>query len=48
MTNIKINERNNTLVITKKFEKAASKYGSPEYKELKEAKADFSQVHKCV
>ena len=41
MTNITINERNNTLVITKKFEKAASKYGSPEYKELKEAKADF-------
>lgn len=41
MANITINERNNTLVITKKFEKAASKYGSPEYKELKEAKADF-------
>jgi len=40
MTNITINERNKTLVITKKFEKAASKYGSPEYKELKEAKAD--------
>ena len=41
MANITINERNNTLVITKKFEKAASKFGSPEYKELKEAKADF-------
>ncbi len=41
MANITINERNNTLVITKKFEKAANKFGSPEYKELKEAKADF-------
>lgn len=41
MTNITINTKNNTLVITKKFEKAASKFGSPEYKELKEARADF-------
>ena len=41
MTNITINTKNNTLVITKKFEKAASKFGSPEYRELKEARADF-------
>ena len=41
MTNITINTKNNTLVITKKFEKAASRFGTPEYKELKEARADF-------
>lgn len=41
MTNITINNRNNTLVITKTFEKKASKFGTPEYMELKEAKADF-------
>lgn len=41
MTNITINTKNNTLVITKNFEKAASRFGTPEYKELKEARADF-------
>ena len=40
MTNITINERKRELVITKKFDKAASQFGSPEYKELREAKLD--------
>ena len=40
MTNITINERRRELVITKKFEKAASRFGSPEYLELREAKND--------
>ncbi|MBR5640651.1 MAG: hypothetical protein IKW92_00785 [Firmicutes bacterium] len=41
MRNIIINEKNNTIVITKKFEKAAKRFGSEEYKALKEARADF-------
>jgi len=41
MTNITINTKNNTIVITKAFEKKASKFNSKEYLELKDAKADF-------
>lgn len=36
--NIIINERNHTLEITKKFATAASRFGSDEYRELKEAR----------
>ena len=39
--NIVINDKNKTLVITKKFEKAANRYGSEEYAELKAARQDF-------
>ena len=39
--NIIINERNHTLEITKKFATAASRFGSDEYRELKEARTDF-------
>ena len=41
MFNITINERNHTLEITKKFATAASRFGSDEYRELKEARTDF-------
>ena len=41
MTNITINERRRELVITKKFDKAASRFGSPEYLELREARREF-------
>lgn len=41
MRNIIINEKNNTIIITKKFEKAAKRFGSDEYRELKEVRADF-------
>lgn len=40
MTNITINTKARTIVITKKFEKAAGRFGSDEYKELREAKLD--------
>lgn len=39
--NITINERNHTLEITKKFATAASRFGSDEYRELKEARTEF-------
>jgi hypothetical protein len=41
MSNITINTKRNEIVITKKFETAAKRFGSPEYKELKEVRADF-------
>ena len=37
MTNITINRKMKTLEVTKKFEKASSRYGSDEYKELQSA-----------
>lgn len=37
---ILVNDRKRALEISKQFNKAASIYGSPEYKALKEAKAD--------
>ncbi len=39
--NIIINERKHTLEITKKFATAASRFGSDEYRELKDARTDF-------
>ncbi len=41
MRNIIINDKNRTIIITKKFEKAAKRFGSDEYRALKEARADF-------
>lgn len=38
--NVTINANNRTIEITKQFEKAASRFGSDEYKALKEAKLD--------
>lgn len=39
MTNITVNRKMRTLEITKKFDKASSRYGSDEYKELQNALA---------
>ena len=41
MTTIKINEANRTIEVTKAFANKASKFGSDEYKMLKEARNDF-------
>ena len=41
MFNITINERNHALEITKKFAAAAARFGSDEYRELKEARTEF-------
>ncbi len=41
MTTIKINEKNNTIVITKAFSMKASRFDSPEYKDLQRAKNDY-------
>lgn len=40
MANIKINRKNNTIEITKAFEKASSRFGSEEYNMLREARLD--------
>ena len=40
MTNITISNATRTLVLSKKFAKAAAKYGSDEYKMLQEARHD--------
>ena len=41
MTTIRINEGNRTIEVTKAFYKEASKFGTDEYKMLKEARNDF-------
>lgn len=41
MTTIIINAKNRTIELTKTFAKNASKFGSPEYNELKEARLDY-------
>ena len=43
-----INERKNTIEITKDFQKKASIFNSNEYNELKAAKADFPTYRVCV
>jgi hypothetical protein len=40
MSSISIDTKRNAIVINKSFNKAASKFGSPEYKELQEARRD--------
>ncbi|OUN23212.1 hypothetical protein B5G34_04260 [Flavonifractor sp. An82] len=40
MTNLTINNKARTIEMTKKFEKAASRFGSDEYKALQEARRD--------
>ena len=41
MTNLTINNKAHTIEMTKKFEKAASRFGSDEYKVLQEARKDY-------
>lgn len=41
MMNITVNAKRNEIVITKAFAKAASKFGTEEYKALREVKNDF-------
>ena len=41
MTNITINAKTNTIVITKAFSKKASRFESPEYKALQRARNDY-------
>lgn len=41
MTNITINAKKNAIEITKKFARAASKFGSDEYKALQEVRRDY-------
>lgn len=41
MNNIRINEANKTIEVTKAFYKEASNFGTDEYKMLKEARTDF-------
>lgn len=41
MTNLTINTKTCTIEMTKKFEKAASRFGSDEYKMLQEARKDY-------
>ena len=41
MTNLTINNKARTIEMSKKFEKAASRFGSDEYKMLQEARKDY-------
>lgn len=41
MTNLTINNKARTIEMSKKFEKAASHFGSDEYKMLQEARKDY-------
>lgn len=41
MTNLTINTKSNTIEMSKKFAKAASRYGTPEYKDLQAVRADY-------
>ena len=38
---MKINQKNQTIEMSKKFAKAAEKFGSEEYKQLQEARRDY-------
>ena len=38
---MKINQKNQTIEMTKKFAKAAAKFGTTEYKQLQEARRDY-------
>ena len=41
MTNITINAKNATIELTKVFAKNASRFGTPEYMQLQQARADY-------
>ena len=40
-TNIKINDKNRTIEITKKFATAAKRFGTPEYEDLQTVRRDY-------
>lgn len=48
MQNIIINSRNNTIIMTKKFAKAAQRYNSKEYKELQGARKDYPEYRVII
>lgn len=48
MTNLTINTNKGTIEMTKAFEKAASRFGSPEYKDLQQAKKDYPSFRVVV
>ena len=41
MTTINVNRKNNTIELTKTFEKKASKYGTEEYNDLQAVRRDY-------
>ena len=48
MTELNINRKARTIEMTKKFEKAASRVGSDEYKRLQEARRDYPTYREVV
>lgn len=48
MTNININSKNATIELTKAFAKNASGFGSEEYKQLQQARADYPNYRVVV
>ena len=48
MTELNINRKARTIEMTKKFEKAASRVGSNEYKRLQEARRDYPTYKEVV
>ena len=48
MTNITINTTNATIELTKAFAKNASRFGSEEYKQLQQARADYPNCRVVV
>ena len=48
MTELNINRKARTIEMTKKFEKAASRVGSDEYKRLQEARRDYPTYKEVV
>lgn len=48
MTELNINRKARTIEMTKKFEKAASRVGSDEYKKLQEARRDYPTYKEVV
>ena len=48
MTNITINAKNATIELTKVFAKNASRFGSEEYKQLQQARADYSNYRVVI
>ena len=48
MTNITINAKNATIELTKVFAKNASRFGTPEYMQLQQARADYPNYRVIV
>jgi len=47
-TNITINNRISAIVLSKKFEKLASRFGTDEYKQLQKARRDYPEYRVVV